>query len=210
MKKILLFLTILLTCFILTGCGKDEEIPKWETDLYGKQIYINEEALEVYNNAMVTYSGEPMELIALLGDQVVAGKNYMYLCKDSTYKIIVIYKDINDVTSITNVKELDISNDEEIVGGWHTEIVKDDEVLNDHVKAIFASATSNIKDATYLPITLVSHQEYEGTNYAVLAYGTNTTKEDNANVYLITINENTDGKITLKSIACVDLGDIMY
>ena len=124
MKKKLLILTIVLTlCVVITGCGKEEEKEKennevvggWETVLTDKQVGLGEEELKLFNSAKEKYVGVDLEPIAVLGTQIVAGTNYMFLAKgtpvvqnpETSYKIVIIYKDLQGNSSITKVSDFD-------------------------------------------------------------------------------------------------------
>ncbi len=216
MKKIII--AIIITLLVLVGCSKKEEnksnIP-WETDLTNKQSYVSEDALKVFNEATKDYEDKNLEVIALLGEQVVAGTNYMYLCKSDTYKIVIIYKNLDNKLSITSVNNLDytqfvnkeIANENEnLTGGWNTQMPEEGTKLSSKVQKIFNKATKELDGATYLPIATLGHQDSDGTNYAVLCYGKMITAEDNSGIYLLTLNENEKGTDKLVSIAYIDLG----
>ena len=95
MKRVLALLFILTIGFMLVGCEKKNN--DWVIDLTDSKQEVDSGIKFVFES----YNGN-LEYVALLSKQVVAGTNYMFLCKDDKgYKIAIVYKDLeNKVISI--------------------------------------------------------------------------------------------------------------
>ena len=213
MKKIILI--ILIGCLFLTGCNKkgEEMVGSWEDNLNSKQSYINEDALKSYKQATKDYKDKNLEVVALLAEQVVAGTNYMFLCKSDNYKIVIIYKNLDGKSTITSVNDFDytqyvneeITNKNEIlVGGWNTEVPKEGIKLENKVQKAFEKATERIKDITYIPIANLGTQLVAGTNYAILCYGTSNGSNG---IYLLTLYKDLNNTDEIVSSAYIDLAE---
>ena len=232
-KKILLFTVLLAVCVVIAGCGKEKEEDVednpvdggWEIVLTDKQVGLEEADIKLFNDAKEGYVGMDLEPIALLGTQVVAGTNYMFLAKgtpvvqnpESSYKVVVIYKDLQGNTSISKVNDFDYtkyvskdieSNATELVGGWTTEAPGKLNVLDDeNAEAAWEKATETLTGMSFNPIAIVGKQVVAGTNYAVLSYAKGSYEGSKEEIYLVTLYDGVDGTKELSSIAYVDLAD---
>ena len=83
-------------CLVVVGCGKKEEkAGGWQIDLDGVSLAFPNDASDAFNEAIEKQTEWQFEPLALLGTQVVAGTNYMFLCKhtpmdetiDASYKV---------------------------------------------------------------------------------------------------------------------------
>lgn len=222
MKRKILISCLILLMLVVTGCGKKEEdwkplVAGWETDLTDKQVSVDEDIKKVFDKAVKSYEDDELEMVALLGKQVVAGTNYMFLCKnENVYKIVIIYNDLENKSTVTSVKDFNYSKytnedisykNEDIVGGWYTDIPDKETKLDDKVQAIYDKAITKIQGAQYYPIAVLGHQIVSGTNYAVLAYGKMNTAEKNSGIYLLTLYEDLNGTDEIVSSAYIDLGE---
>ena len=90
---------------------------------------------------------------------------------------------------------------ETILGGW-TDV--EDGTLTDELKDIFSKALEGLLGATYEPVKLLAKQVVNGTNYKFLANGTKTTNPITVGTYNITINESSDGTISLVDIETIE------
>ena len=94
-KKVLFTILILIVGVLFVGCEKEDETIKnpWMINLDVQKQYIDDNVKKVFEDAIEKYDGN-LDYVALLGKQVVAGTNYMFLCKDNAgYKVAIIYKD---------------------------------------------------------------------------------------------------------------------
>ena len=234
MKKKLLILTIVLTlCVVITGCGKEEEKEKennevvggWETVLTDKQVGLDEEELKLFNSAKEKYVGVDLEPIAVLGTQVVAGTNYMFLAKgtpvvqnpETSYKIVIIYKDLQGNSSITKVSDFDytkyinknIENDsKKLMGGWTVSSTGKLNMLDDEeLEASWEKATETLTGISYNPIAIVGKQIVSGTNYAILCYAKASANELPESIYLVTFYKDLNGNQEITYQSYVDLAE---
>ena len=218
MKKGLLIVLVLIMCLVMVGCNKKEEVLTggWETVLSGKVNDISEEDLYNFNNAVKAYGKENLEAVALLGKQVVAGTNYMFLAKsDSKYKIVIVYADLEGVSKVSKVSDfnyVDYVNknsdgiSEQLSGGWYTESANTEYKLEDEkVESLFESATSTLAGMEFKPLLVVGKQIVAGTNYAIVCYGQATVPNATTGIYLMTLYAKLDGTSEITGIAYIDL-----
>ena len=220
-KKYLLGVLIIAVCFVLVGCGSkkendDDKKNDWVIDMTSNQEMLDEDILNIFMNANANYEGN-LDYVALLGKQVVAGTNYMFLCKESgKYKVAVIYNNLENVSQITQVNDFDPLkyvnerfelNEENLAGGWYTERPGKPMMLDEKVQTAFDQATEYLTGASYYPIATLAHQEKSGTNYAVLCYGEGSYQGSKEGIYLLTLYVDETNKPEIVSIAAVDLKD---
>ena len=213
MKKGLIWLLLILICFGSTSCKKNSNADNWDNTFEGQNVVIDEVAKKIFDEATKDYTDMSFDALTLMGTQVVAGKNYMFLTKgyqkdeeEASYKIVTIYNDLENNSSITNVNNFDYTkyvnvnedgNFEELAGGWHIDS-SNKGVLDERIQKIFDEATSTLTGMTYTPIVVLGKQE---NNYAILCYGKPSYGEFDPLMYLITLNEK-DGIV---SQAYIDL-----
>ena len=197
MKKIII---VLIISILLIGCTN-----KKNTIIENDIIQNNHEDNELLNifNKAIENSNQNLELIAPLGEQVVAGKNYMFLTtSNQTYKIVVIYHDLQGNSTITSIKDFDynkyINNNSEpntsnLSGSWYVNsynyTIKDETIKN-----YFDKPIENIK---YKPII-------ELENKIILCYGENI-ETNKLYIYIAIMSEN---KKEIKT-SYVDISDFL-
>ena len=227
MKKKTLMILFIMVLVLATGCGKKEKINTkgaWVKDLTEKQAYIDKDAKDAFDRAVLEIDGMEYEAVALLGKQVVAGTNYMFLTKGTTvteklkttYKIVVVYNDLENKSSITSVKDFDITkyvnknieyNKEEMTGAWEAYMPEKSTKLDSEVQEVFDDATGKLAGISYQPIALLGHKEDNGVKYAVMCYATFSTVDMDKAIYLITLSEDENGTREIVSSANVNLAD---
>lgn len=222
MKKVLLCLAIV--CLLIVGCksnkdNKKEEITGgWDIVLSNQVSDMDEETINIFNNAKANYKELNLYLVALLGKQVVAGANYMYLAKsESTYKVVVVYHDLEGNNTITKVSAFDLGKyvnknidglNEQLSGGWNVESSgRPYSLFENGDNDIFKKATSTLTGMSYKPLVIVGKQIVAGTNYAVICYGSATVPDAKEGIYLLTLYEDLDGNGKLLSSAYIDLAE---
>ena len=197
MKKNIFLLLII--CLLFTGCinnKKQKEIIDYTTNEINDNA--EDELLNIFNTAKEDYD---LEFIAPLGEQVVAGKNYMFLSlSNGIYEIVVIYQDLQGNSKVTNIKDFDYSkyinkniepDNNNLSGGWYVNSY--DYIIEDEsIKKYFDKSIDNIK---YTPII-------ELENNIILCYGENI-KNNKIDIYLVTMNDN----LELLSSAYINLSD---
>ena len=217
MKRKILLSLFIIVCLLTVGCGKKENknVLKlkdgWEIDLSAKEVEMPSEAKDAFNRA----NDKNYEVIALLGTQVVAGTNYMFLVKDDTsYKIIVVYNNLEDKATIIHTNNFDFTkyvneridyNSSDNVGGWEVYEQPINYLPNEKVQQIFDDATATI-EIVCRPIALLGHQENSGTNYAILTYCGYENVVDKQ-IKLLTVYEDLHGTRQIVSSAYVDLSE---
>ncbi len=231
-KKLLLVLLLVGSLLFVTSCGKKEEkepemvkkLGGWEVDTSAKELNIPKEAQKAFEKATENYDGLELEPVALLGTQVVSGTNYMFLCKGTTvtekpstdYKIVVIYNDLKNKSSIKAVEDFDLNmylfkdnevDKKDVSGGWSVYNKTEAQELDKKIKKVFDTALEKLSGVEYIPIALLGSQLVSGNNYAVLALGKTTAKEPTYTIAVLTIYNNLDDKVSVESIYEIDLSE---
>ena len=220
MKKGLLIIVILM-CLIMTGCTNKKEntlTGGWETVLSNRVNDLSEEDIYNFNNAIKDYSKEKLEVVALLGKQVVAGTNYMFLAKtDNKYKVVIVYTDLEGISKVNKVSDFDYSkfvnkdlnsNNEMLSGGWYTESSNIEYKLEDEkIEKMYESATSELTGVEYKPLLVIGKQIVSGTNYAILCYGKPIVPNATTDIYLMTIYNDLNGNSEILGISYINLAE---
>lgn len=220
MKKGLLIIVILM-CLIMTGCTNKKEntlTGGWETVLSNRVNDLSEEDIYNFNNAIKDYSKEKLEVVALLGKQVVAGTNYMFLAKtDTKYKIVIVYTDLEGISKVSKVSDFDYSKyvnkdlnskNEMLSGGWYTESSNIEYKLEDEkIEKMYESATSELTGVEYKPLLVIGKQIVSGTNYAILCYGKPIVPNATTDIYLMTIYNDLNNNSEILGISHINLAD---
>jgi len=215
-KKILLVLTLILTLTLITGCKKEEKeetkVCGWEKDVSENRILLDDEVEHIFIRA-TSNEKEKYTPIALLGTQVVAGTNYMFLVTENSkeYKVMIIYNDLEGNAKVTSISPIDlekyVNNEKQdtkegtLSGGWSTTIPGKGNVIE--IEADFVNAVVN-SEKQFTPIAVLGHQVVAGTNYAVLTYGRLNEKEG---VYVLTLYKDLEENSKILSEHYIDLGD---
>ena len=220
MKKNIILATVLVAlCIFVVGCGKKEEkkeekIVEWVSDITQNSMTMSDKELKIFK-AATKDSGKNYEPIAILGTQVVAGTNYMFLVtEDSTsYKVLVIYNTLKNKSSIIATADFDYSKylgkntqfeASEETGGWTVTAPAKPVQLDEKVQAAFDSAMEEYVGATYYPIAQVAHTKDDKPQYAILCYGKLATATADTGIYLVTLDSANN---EFKSITYIDIAD---
>ena len=236
-KKLFIFTLVLAVALVITGCGKEKEneeenleiegkvVGGWTTVLTNKQVGLDENEIKLFNDAKKNYVGMDLEPVALLGTQVVAGTNYMFLAKgtpvvpnpESSYQVVVIYKDLQGNTSITRVTDFDVSRftnknientSEQLDGGWTVNSPGKLNVLdNEEVEASWEKATETLTGMSYNPIAIVGKQVVSGTNYAILCYAKGSYEGASESIYLVALYKDLEGNQKITYSAYINLAN---
>lgn len=232
MKKYLIGLLAIILCLTVVGCGKEKEEEKekdeivvggWEVVLTDKEVSMSEEELEIFNKAKENYAELKLEPVVLLGSQLVAGTNYMYLAKgykddesNKEYKIVVVYNDLQGNASVTSVNDFDLTKyaGQELpkkyakgVGTWEVRgtgkpgMLEDEELQNS-----FEAASEKIETLIFNPICTLGKQLVAGTNYAVLTYARGIEDQDTS-IYVATLYVDLQGNAEITYLAYLNLAD---
>ena len=215
-KKILGCFLVIILCFCLVGCGKKKNnTEEWIINMEKPAIILEDDLVNTFNKAMKNYQGTKLELVALLGQQVVAGTNYMFLCQsEDSYKVVIVYKDLEGKASVLSVTDFDVKkyvnenkslDAEMLAGGWYTTIPGKPIVLEEKVQNYFDKAIEKIVGVSYFPITVLAHQNKVGTNYAVLCYGRLSDHNATEGIFVLTLYVDETNKPEIVAISSVDL-----
>ena len=214
MKKILKNILLVLICFMIIGCKK-QNVNDWIINKNDSSLDLKADYIKPYNDAMKDKDYN-YELVGLLGEQVVSGTNYMYLVYDSdnnNYKVITVYKNLENKSSILYTNDFDVTkyvneskeaNTQNISGGWITNIFGKNK-LNKKEIDLFNKSTEKIVSVSYIPISVLATEEKSGTNYAYLCYGKTQDKIGTTNIYLLTVYEDEHHTKEVVSICYIDL-----
>lgn len=94
-----------------------------------------------------------------------------------------------------------------MLGGWTVNTETNNMMADDDV-ARFETAMEGLLGVNYTPVQVIATQVVNGTNYAYLASGSTVTAEPKNGWYVIVVNENTSGEVSLINIREIDLADI--
>ena len=222
-KDFLIILFVMVICLSLVGCKKKEnekggeKVNSWVLNLKERENTIEEENLKIFNAATQNYTNMKLTPVAILGEQVVAGTNYMFLAStDSGFKMVVVYHDLEDKSTITQVNDFDVLKyvnenielkRENLVGGWNAYIPAKPIMLDEKTQNIFDKATEKLVGVTYLPITILAEQNKSGTNYAFLCYGRLSDQNQTSGIYVLTVYVDEHNTTETISIANIKLSD---
>lgn len=225
MKKIVIGIMLIISCFLLGGCGKQESVIEernivggWDIDVNNTPLDIPTNIKEVFDNATSSYTKMTLTPISLVGTQVVSGTNYMFLCKGdnngtSKWVLVTVYNYPSHNSEIKNVKYLNLNdyvnnntdyNGTQGLGSWsvYKDIVP---TLDSNMTSIFNKAVADNQVYSYVPIALLGEQVVAGTNYAFLALGQRLDNPDIYSINVLTVYSELDGNATLTGSAYIPL-----
>ena len=213
---------------IMTGCESDTNqvysVGGWETMLTEKQAYMDENTLSVFEKANNSYTSMKLDAVGLLGKQVVAGMNYMYLAKGypagepnkATYKTVIVYNDLAGNATVTHVNDFDYTqyvnknidkDSNTLLGGWFVEEPEHATLLDESIQTAFNNATSTLTGMSFTPIAVLGKQIVSGTNYAIICYGGPSYENSEKSIYVLTLYQDLTGHSEIVSEAYVNLAD---
>ena len=223
MKKIINLIIILLLMFSLFGCKKEETELKdsepgnvltgsWEINYEHDEFsYENNELIEFLSNKDLN-GYDNYNVLALLGSQVVAGRNYMFLCQSDYYEVVVVYLDLSGNMTITNTNRFEFTdylenheniNNELLMGGWTV----NEEQMGIKDALPLEKALVGFTGANYLPLVLLGTQIVSGTNYCYLTYETLILPTKIDCISVVVVYEDLAGEATISSVYNLDLKD---
>ena len=222
MKKILLCMLISLLLF---GCGKKEEEVKlndWEYLNKIEKSSLSENEKNIFEKATKTNSQYKFEPINLIASQVVSGTNYMYLCNatdennNTSLKVAIVNYDLKKNATLLSVNDFHAAkyvgktietNIEELTGSWNVKEGSKGLELDKESSLAFKKAIATLTKVKYTPIGLLAKQKNSDINYAILAYGKSNEKDSKTYLYVLTINDDLDGRVKLNNVAYVNLNE---
>ncbi len=189
-------------------------------DIAGKTI--TEEQAAIFQQAMGEVLGVNYEPVAVIGEQLVAGKNYAYLCKATVvapdaqgeWVVVVIYQDLEGNCSFTTANPIDpvdlhvVEGDKgAVMGGWSIPESPEGVDLPADAQEVFDAAVKALadegKDYVLAPQALLATQVVSGANYQVLCLG---SVDGGASQLLdVTIYKDASGNVSVSSVDALDL-----
>ena len=245
MKKtiaILLAATMMLT---FASCsGNKEEIPEIPTKFeepsipeepeiieeksggwnIAEEFYANvpEEIAAVVEGGNATYNGLPMAPVAVLGTQLVAGRNYMVLCSRDNAKggkelrVATIFADLEgnyqmtyetafDIATVLDVTDGTSLSGEVLLGGWNYYSENNAGELPEDLKAKFDGALEGMLGANYTPIAYLGSQVVAGANHVFLCSAVPVSENPTTDIVLVKIYSDLGGNSSVSSVTPIPL-----
>lgn len=164
----------------------------------------NANAMSAFEKATEDLDGYRYDVVAVLGSQIVAGTNYLYLCRAEMvvpdakpeYVILKVYEDLEGNAEITgNLRLLEGQED------WEYNDANPYMDENEEVKAAFDKALEGLTGAEYKPIAYIGHKD---NSYAVLTKITIVSVEPMTSLSVVYITATESGAM-IDNIYDIDL-----
>ena len=236
MKKIIAIAGVLSLSLGMAACGTTAQEEKtteatdmsttaqivggWKISDSTKDATLPGEVQEAFDKAKGSYTDGELHPVAYIGSQVVAGTNYMVLCKDdsSAYKMAMIYKDLQGDAKITGTSDFSIEDccdkedsekkSVEITGGWTVTQKAGDPEIPDEAKAAFDKAKKNGTGGDLEPIAYLGSQLVSGNNYAFLCLSTDAADCIPSNcIQFVVVYEDLQGNAEVTKTCTIDLAE---
>ena len=161
-------------------------------------------AMSAFEKATEDLDGYRYDVAAVLGSQIVAGTNYLYLCRAEMvvpdakpeYVILKVYEDLEGNAEITGSLRL-LEGKE----GWEYNDANPYMDENEEVKAAFDKALEGLTGVEYKPIAYIGHKD---NSYAVLTKITITSVEPLTSLSMVYITK-TDSGAMIDDIYDIDM-----
>ena len=218
--------------------GGDEEgqiVGGWLLNDRFAATEMSEEEIDRFAKAMECFDGAGYDPIAILGQQVVAGMNYAYLCQGQmvvpgaapSLYVVKVYADLEGNVSITDAEKVEVDDLLELFEADDDEDDADDDVdggmlvggytVNENLGGVilpgdslqaFAEATQDLAGASYLPVALVGSQVVAGSNYLIIAKQTKVTNPPVSSICVMKVYSPIDGSApTITDVKAWDYWD---
>lgn len=245
MKKLLTILFTVLMVITLCGCTKKEETKPVEEEapevvdepavgpvaggwtIYNEepQSQTTEKGMAALEKALSGLTGAGYVPFLEMATQVVAGTNYMYLCKMTTVTpdapvdlaVVVVYEDLSGNAELKSVTKLNLgemasaekefTDDKALVGGWNLNGYLVEGMLPENAEKAFEKVMDGLVGVNYLQLALLGTQVVAGTNYAILAERSVVSPDATPSFCVMFIYEDLQGNATLNSVYPLDLAD---
>ena len=161
-------------------------------------------AMSAFEKATEDLDGYRYDVAAVLGSQIVAGTNYLYLCRAEMvvpdakpeYVILKVYEDLEGNAEI--IGSLRLLEGKE---GWEYNDANPYMDENDEVKVAFDKALEGLTGVEYKPIAYIG---YKDNSYAVLTKITITSVEPLTSLSMVYITK-TDSGAMIDDIYDIDM-----
>ncbi len=190
-----------------TGSEEEMIVGGWSVS----SMDITDAHKELFKKAQETLTGAVYTPIALLGTQVVAGKNYRFLCykeasvseqnAEPVYAIVVIYEDLKNNASITEIKDSEVPapvSGKDVVGAYEA---SSDLAMNDDATKAFTLATETLTGVEYKAVALLGSQVVAGKNYRILCESKASTGNSETGWAILTVYADLEGHAEVTDIA---------
>ena len=196
----------------------------WAINDQDIQASLPDEVANAFNKATETLTGTTLEPVAYIGSQVVAGTNYMVLCRatsstetpGATYQLAIIYADLEGNAELTSLVDFDFAKFTEgegnkdfemLSGGWFVPTDASGSNIPEDAQAAYDNALSTVcwEWGEVEPLAYLGSQVVSGTNYAILCKGELTEDPSNERVFIVTIYEDLDGNASVSNSNVLDL-----
>ena len=156
----------------------------------------NVNAMSAFEKATEDLVGYRYDVAAVLGSQIVAGTNYLYLCRAEMavpdakpeYVIIKVYEDLEGNAEVTGSLRL-LEGKE----GWEYNDANPYMEENEEVKAAFDKALEGLTGVEHKPIAYIGHKD---NSYAVLTKITITSVEPLTSLSMVYITKTDSGAMS--------------
>ena len=161
-------------------------------------------AMSAFEKATEDLDGYRYDVAAVLGSQIVAGTNYLYLCRAEMvvpdakpeYVILKVYEDLEGNAEITGSFRL-LEGKE----GWEYNDANPYMDENEEIKVAFDKALEGLTGVEYKPIAYIG---YKDNSYAVLTKITITSVEPLTSLSMVYITK-TDSGAMIDDIYDIDM-----
>ena len=189
--------------------NSDSLVGAYNTNLVSFSIKDNPDAINAFEAAFPNgYNYTHYEPIALLGTQVVSGKNYLYLCKSTwtdyqenvSFVLLQIYQDLSGKSEVMGSAILFPTEESREEGEDY--IDNTGSYLPENIPAIqnaFKEAVPNDENASYIPLAYIGKHTQEGKPEEDVIFTAKKSKGKDAktNYELLYIVKDKDGKAKL-------------
>lgn len=177
-----------------------------------------QEARAAFDQAMEGFLGVGYTPVAYLGSQVVAGRNYAYLCKATVITaqpvtklaVVKVYCDLQGNASILDIADIGPDNfvtepqdsNVPLCGGW-TISTEGRAALPENVQTAFDTAVADLLGKSYTPLAFLASQVVAGRNYAVLCANKPVVPNATVSLELVVVYAALDGSARITQVAAV-------
>ena len=235
-KRIISLILMAVIAFSMSACASGSsdngetagnETGAWAMNDQKNEAKLPDEVEKAFRKATENFTGGTLEPVAYIGSQVVAGMNYMIICREvtatqepeSSYKIAVIYADLEGNAELTSLSDFDFTkytegegtkNSETLSGGWYASPDAAGSEIPDDVRNVYEKATEAVcwEWAEVDLLAYLGSQVVAGTNYAILCHGKLTEDESTDHIFIITVYEDPDGSAGVSNIHTLDLSEL--
>ncbi|MBR3315642.1 MAG: hypothetical protein IKG18_16070 [Atopobiaceae bacterium] len=198
---------------------------EWKTNTEPSSTILSAEQEAVFNKATEGVEDVSFGPVAVIGQQVVAGMNYAYLCQNTYWEgdatpewaVVTIYNDLEGNAKIVEEKSLDVADvrtsdsaaERGATGAWATQVpekASGQVRLPKPAQKAFDAASKAHGDASLTPVALLGTQgeAASGTDYRFVAIEAQKGEEQGA-ACVVDVYEDASGTYAVGDSAPLDL-----